>query len=510
VLTKFYVENFQSLMYPQSVRLAPLTLIVGANSSGKSSLSRAIRLLQQSFEQREVHFSGNRVDLTSFRTAISQHKASEEIAIGLTASAILKWKSSNQELRIRNPEIRLRMREKSSAPISGFSGGGDFEIHHLNGDESSLIGAGQLHFQAKASSGSSKRLDLTFSVPSGADVLNSFLNDLPSRDGDIGFSLSDNAVAPSELAGLLKLEGDAARDPSSWKDIPILMAGLRPIVAIDSASTVGPYTEGMRVASQLEKLVERFFAAIASTLTGLQHIAPLRTIASGYAQKPVGKHFINPSGDNIQQVLLAMDERGFRGVSDRLEKLTRGKYKLAKATLRSDQPNLGDFSQILLVDLSNGEPLPVAFPDAGVGISQVLPIIVAISRTPFSQRRFGIDATPSRPITFIEQPELHLHPEMQADLADLLVETTKPVKRDNGRLVTPSQIVIETHSESMILRIQKRIREGKINRDQVAIIGVDDFAGGGSLAQECRLSSEGMFVDDLPRDFSTLRLNDLL
>jgi len=62
----------------------------------------------------------------------------------------------------------------------------------------------------------------------------------------------------------------------------------------------------------------------------------------------------------------------------------------------------------------------------------------------------------------------------------------------------------------MIMRIQKRIREGKLDASDVAIIGVDKFAGGGSLAQEYRISSEGQLVDELPRDFSTLRLNELL
>jgi predicted ATPase len=83
MLTKLFIENFQSLMFPQTIRLAPLTLIAGANSSGKSSISRAIRLFQQSFEKREFHFAGERVDLTSFKTAVSQHDTSAQIRFGL-------------------------------------------------------------------------------------------------------------------------------------------------------------------------------------------------------------------------------------------------------------------------------------------------------------------------------------------------------------------------------------------------------------------------------------------
>ena len=108
-----------------------------------------------------------------------------------------------------------------------------------------------------------------------------------------------------------------------------------------------------------------------------------------------------------------MTRRGF------LERLTRGKYKIIKLEFKSDHANMGDFSQVALLDLSNGDQVPVLFQDAGVGISQVLPILVAILRSPLLKAkatRFGSRYRGLSRLTFIEQPELHLHPEMQADL----------------------------------------------------------------------------------------------
>jgi len=74
--------------------------------------------------------------------------------------------------------------------------------------------------------------------------------------------------------------------------------------------------------------------------------------------------------------------------------------------------------------------------DVGEGVTQVFPIIVACL-----QEKKGM--------LILEQPELHLHPRQQAGLGDVLVEAKKLGKR----------LFIETHSEHLILRLLRRIRE---------------------------------------------------
>jgi predicted ATPase len=79
--------------------------------------------------------------------------------------------------------------------------------------------------------------------------------------------------------------------------------------------------------------------------------------------------------------------------------------------------------------------------DVGVGISQTIPVLVALLD------RAGGD------MIAIEQPELHLHPKQQAALGDVLIESMNSRKR---RI-----IIAETHSEHLILRLLRRIRETK-------------------------------------------------
>lgn len=76
--------------------------------------------------------------------------------------------------------------------------------------------------------------------------------------------------------------------------------------------------------------------------------------------------------------------------------------------------------------------------DVGFGVSQVLPVVTLL---------FFV---PENSIVLIEQPELHLHPSAQAKLADLFLEVAE--KRG-------LQLIIESHSEHLLRRMQRRIAE---------------------------------------------------
>ncbi|HEY3868282.1 MAG TPA: DUF3696 domain-containing protein, partial [Actinocrinis sp.] len=113
------------------------------------------------------------------------------------------------------------------------------------------------------------------------------------------------------------------------------------------------------------------------------------------------------------------------------------------------------------------EGLKVNLADAGAGVAQVLPLFVQRALDSGLQPALGLDI-----LEIIEQPELHLHPAAHADLADLYVNA---VERQHARFI------IETHSETMILRFRRRIAEGRLNADKVALYFVESTGSGSSV-----------------------------
>ena len=86
--------------------------------------------------------------------------------------------------------------------------------------------------------------------------------------------------------------------------------------------------------------------------------------------------------------------------------------------------------------------------DIGLGIFQILPILVLCY--------YASEGS----ILILEQPEAHLHPKAQADLTDVLIDVVK-----NRNI----QIILETHSEHLLRRLQRRIAEEKIAASDTAL-----------------------------------------
>jgi len=154
--------------------------------------------------------------------------------------------------------------------------------------------------------------------------------------------------------------------------------------------------------------------------------------------------------------------------------------------LKEFEPLLSDIQELVLFDKRTNTQ--VSHRDVGIGISQVLPVLVTAYAS-------------SNRIIAIEQPEIHLHPALQAELGDVFIESALG-ERNNT-------FIIETHSEHLILRILKRIREttrGKnektppITPENVALLFVD-VSQAGSTIKELRISEDGRLIDQCPGGF---------
>ena len=112
--------------------------------------------------------------------------------------------------------------------------------------------------------------------------------------------------------------------------------------------------------------------------------------------------------------------------------------------------------------------------DAGQGIQQVLQIVTLCCWRSLSRGKSAF-------IDVVEQPELHLHDAAHAPLGDLLLSAVR-----GGR----GNVIVETHSEALVLRVRRRVAEGALSTDQVAIVYVED-AGDGSRLRPIPLTADG-------------------
>lgn len=123
---------------------------------------------------------------------------------------------------------------------------------------------------------------------------------------------------------------------------------------------------------------------------------------------------------------------------------------------------------------------------AGVGLQQVLPVVLH----QLWRQRPGSGTF----LDVVEQPELHLHAAAQAPLADLFIDTAL-----QGR----GSVLVETHSEQILLRVQRRVAEGVLSHDRVALYFVDVTAEGSQLCPvginpdgEVEWWPDGVFEED--------------
>jgi predicted ATPase len=130
--------------------------------------------------------------------------------------------------------------------------------------------------------------------------------------------------------------------------------------------------------------------------------------------------------------------------------------------------------------------------DVGFGVSQILPVLALLYYAPEGST------------VLIEQPEIHLHPAVQAGLADLFISVCK---------TRSIQLVVESHSEHLLNRLLRRIAEketvyGEITTEDVAVYFADNKSGA-SVLEPLKLNLYGA-IENWPKDFFGDQLGEVV
>ena len=493
-----YLENFQGFGGGQYIPLRPLTLIFGPNSSGKSSVLRALRLVQQSLTQEvnnnSIKFlgSGGHVDLGTFKTLVHRHDDSRTVKIGVALS--------RDENDSGLDKILFSLSEGFACKSITFEG-----TYCIDGRDPEHI---VLTFEQTETGSSFKGWNLDSESQSNLDDVSRMW--LKANERLFAFNPPGGKRAKAKPAANVDSQIEQVLD--MVRETPWSLRGFMPrrpfdptkLISRSKTSETGLFPlwiVAMRLSEsgpesmffdESKKLIRRL------SKENIPFIGPLRTV-------PERITFVN--GNTRSQEAdardlapaLAENTKVRKVISSWLFNTTNGQYRLQFKNFNS--PSLKAFGRagaLVLEDVKTDTP--VAFADAGTGLSQILPILEKLALS--SKNHASKSETLSSQVILIEQPELHLHPRMQAELASLFVSHLKDAESQ--------QVIAETHSEAMLLRLQAEIQRGNFDPSDVSLVYVDkNEESGESQVTVIPVGSDGSFLKAWPESFSELRLSEI-
>ncbi len=546
MLKSISLENFKAFGQRTRVSLAPITLIYGQNSSGKSSILQSLNLLKQTCESHDANAlllprsEGGLADLGSFHELLFDHDQSRSLKIRIDSplqdlrrlkgvgqpgdlrhsvglELVYSRKSVKEEISLDSVHLyddgedqplasyekldsprqvqladfglfsryrlrdRRQLRQMKCVSCSSDSSYWEAAYESMQSQKQSLIDCfnqvletGALDQPRSASEGRylEERAEIERNGGSRRTIsLRSFVSFLTS---ELSFDDFRNRMAKDQIGQLLAVEGFIPIG-SRFEEGHVYRVVAE--VLRRSRSSPGRVTDLGNVAVFAGQLIER-------SLLNLFPLGPFRKpparwyVFSGTTPQDVGL-----DGQSLPDLIFRNEEIRNQA-NEWLNRLDIG-YEL---NARSVGAPGSDLFELRLRDTRRKNRVEVSLTDVGFGISQILPLIVQ-----------SVAAT-NQTIT-IEQPEVHIHPKLQADLGDLLIESIKKPRQN--------QFLIETHSEHLALRLQRRIREKQLSPKDVSILYVSRSENGSKVIR-LRLDEEGRFIDGFPGGFFPERLRELM
>ncbi len=480
------IAGFKGIDSEVSIPLAPITLLFGGNSSGKSTILQAFLYLYESIIHNNcdpVRSSkqGDGCLLNGFQNLVHKKDLHREISIevelDLENTILDSYLSSTDELLISeydNRTDKTRSFELNEPDIKSASVRFDIAHSESNG---AYIKAYSVFIEGK----------LFAKIVNEKDSPQVWLIVEQDRLEDLNSIYGDETPGQVVAAGIdswkfVTLDRVDTAMPSIDKGLQISEKNWGHDSTISNNPVVGKiYGEAI-----LSQLIVAPLKVLVNELEHLLHLGPVRTVPSrGYVPNKYPENwysgtaawdkFAYSSTDFHAKVNEAFSCAGF---DSKYEFILGGEYK--NILIRDKELNI------------THEPA-----ELGIGLSQIFPFIVAIADKKSS-------------FVSVEQPELHIHPGWQLIIGDLLI---KAIKEEPRRL-----FLIETHSEHLMLRLLNRVRlhESEEKLDELIKIKPEDLSvicvyanEGKPYYQQQKVTGDGDFEIEWPEGFFEERYEEL-
>lgn len=469
------LERFRVFADSGSFRLAPLSCIVGPNSSGKSSIITALLLLKQSIEQdifssrlSPLALTGPYCDLGRFYDVVHDHD--EEAQIGFTFSIPL---AALNRLPEPDPIVQLDIPQ---TPLPHWS------YHYFSpGEQATLPATGNMHF------------GLFFAV-----------------DEPFGPSLSRMEIHVEGVGSARFVRTILGARRQHWRaytahNLPSQSVMLRFHPSAFFPTIYSRKTSYKKAGPHVKRRINQFLRATHSCLIYLQELFARSAVIGPFRTPPARRYSFGgfsstragPHGERTFDLLIT--EELLRTPGHPLQKSVSFWLKhlnLANGVSVHDIAKGANLFEVGLAGVGQRSDANVA--DVGYGISQILPVIVQ-----------GLLMRPGG-IYMVQQPEIHLHPDAQAALADFFLYLSSKGVRT----------LVETHSEYFLIRLRRRLAERglhlahgesdstiPLSADDVSVLLTSVNRTTGGIVRELEIGTSFQF-DNLPDGFMTQAVQD--
>jgi hypothetical protein len=431
-------KNYRGFEDTDWLTIRPITILIGPNNSGKTSILSPLLLLSQTLSSRysvaPLLTRGPLVDCGNFSDIIYRHDKSRPLFFGLRYHV-------------------HALPEQDPGPVAD----------HLPGAVEITLAAGDHPEDIKLT-----KLDV-FDV-----FCRRYISHTLNEDGRY-------EIVCDALGELTDKEREAIADAEPMNfcfDPTDVLRSYREVFSENQETVPPKYSEAfatyLRTISWTRDGLQTFFF-------DLNYVGPLRDRFKRYYEASSDFPWaVGSSREHMANLIRRTISRSPKGLNEWIRRFEFGSKLTSKK-------NLSDSLFSLFFETSS-PPVRTNIADAGFGASQVLPLIVQAIMAPEDS------------LTIAEQPEIHLNPRLQSLLADLFVTMAN----------SDHKLLVETHSEHLLLRLRRLVAEGKISHDQISIYFIER-ENGNSKVREIPLTADGGIPrDEWPRGFFEEGLRDAL